>query len=213
MRSRRLWNKYLFHWVQWVGRISSYGPLDVQWSSGLALCLFSRKYHSAALILRDHDRGRWVSGRRWQRPRHERRHAAVHCWSTSKTLPLYGVTFHREDLLRRRRRNVGWSLSVYIMHVYVWHFLLSPALKLYRVIASFFGIRRTSKRFKSLTILASIGLLQVILYITRMWANAQRDGRPVEYRWRPLFNAAKFGWHSLVECRAVTLRRRETRWN
>jgi len=28
---------------------------------------------------------------------------------------------------------------------------------------------------------------------TRMWANAQRDGRPAEYRWRPLFNAAKFG--------------------
>jgi len=23
-----------------------------------------------------------------------------------------------------------------------------------------------------------------------IWANAQRDGRPVEYRWRPLFNAA-----------------------
>ena len=27
---------------------------------------------------------------------------------------------------------------------------------------------------------------------TRMWANTQRDGRPAEYRWRPLFNAAKF---------------------
>jgi len=26
--------------------------------------------------------------------------------------------------------------------------------------------------------------------LTRMWANAQRDGRPAEYRWRPLFNAA-----------------------
>jgi len=26
-----------------------------------------------------------------------------------------------------------------------------------------------------------------------MWAPAQRDGRPAEYRWRPLFNAAKFG--------------------
>jgi len=26
-----------------------------------------------------------------------------------------------------------------------------------------------------------------------MWANAQRDGRPAEYRQRPLFNAAKFG--------------------
>ena len=28
-------------------------------------------------------------------------------------------------------------------------------------------------------------------HTTRMWANAQRDGRPDEYRWRPLFNAAK----------------------
>jgi len=26
-----------------------------------------------------------------------------------------------------------------------------------------------------------------------MWTNAQPDGRPAEYRWRPLFNAAKFG--------------------
>ena len=23
-----------------------------------------------------------------------------------------------------------------------------------------------------------------------MWTNAQRDGRPAEYRWRPLLNAA-----------------------
>jgi len=29
--------------------------------------------------------------------------------------------------------------------------------------------------------------------LTRMWANAQRDGRPAEHRWRPLLNAAKFG--------------------
>jgi len=28
---------------------------------------------------------------------------------------------------------------------------------------------------------------------TKMWANAQRDGHPAEYMWRPLFNAAKFG--------------------
>jgi len=28
---------------------------------------------------------------------------------------------------------------------------------------------------------------------TRMWANAQLDGRPADYRWRPLFSAAKFG--------------------
>jgi len=44
-----------------------------------------------------------------------------------------------------------------------------------------------------------------------MRANAQRDGRTAEYRWRPLFNAAKFGWRALLEHRAVTLPRRETR--
>jgi len=26
-----------------------------------------------------------------------------------------------------------------------------------------------------------------------MWANAQRDGRPAEHKWHPLFNAAKLG--------------------
>jgi len=46
-----------------------------------------------------------------------------------------------------------------------------------------------------------------------MWANAQRDGRPAEYRWRPLSNATKFGWRPLLECHAVTLSRRKTRWN
>jgi len=28
---------------------------------------------------------------------------------------------------------------------------------------------------------------------TRMWTDAQRDGRPAEYRWRPVFTATKFG--------------------
>jgi len=56
-------------------------------------------------------------------------------------------------------------------------------------------------------------LLLAGLFKTRMWANAQRDGHPAEYRWRPLLNAAKFGWRPLPECHAVTLSRRETRWN
>jgi len=46
-----------------------------------------------------------------------------------------------------------------------------------------------------------------------MWASVQRDGRPAEYRWRPLFNAAKFRWRPILECRAVTLQGRETSWN
>jgi len=32
-----------------------------------------------------------------------------------------------------------------------------------------------------------------------MWANAQRDGHPAKYRWRPLFNAAKFDTHPLLD--------------
>ena len=31
-------------------------------------------------------------------------------------------------------------------------------------------------------------VLRSKLSATRMWANAQRDGRPAEYRWRPLLN-------------------------
>ena len=36
-------------------------------------------------------------------------------------------------------------------------------------------------------------LLRENLSQLEMWANAQRDGRPAEHTWRPLFNAAKFG--------------------
>ena len=46
-----------------------------------------------------------------------------------------------------------------------------------------------------------------------MWANAQHDGRPAEYRWRTLFNTAKFGCCLLLLCRAVALPRRKTCWN
>jgi len=40
-----------------------------------------------------------------------------------------------------------------------------------------------------------------------MRANAQRDGHPTKYRWRPLSNAAKFGWCPVLECRAVETRK------
>ena len=38
-----------------------------------------------------------------------------------------------------------------------------------------------------------------------MWADAQRDGCPAEYKWRPVLNAAKFGSRLLLDCRAVML--------
>ena len=48
-------------------------------------------------------------------------------------------------------------------------------------------------------ILAGLFNLYGTLNVTRMWANAQRDGRPAEYKWHPLFNAAKFGLHPLPD--------------
>ena len=37
------------------------------------------------------------------------------------------------------------------------------------------------------------GGVRSVICTTRMWADARRDGRPAEYRCRPLLNAAKFG--------------------
>jgi len=42
-------------------------------------------------------------------------------------------------------------------------------------------------------VVKNFGSILFGLISTRMWANAQRDSRPAEYRWRPLFNAAKCG--------------------
>jgi len=41
--------------------------------------------------------------------------------------------------------------------------------------------------------LTDVGKSAFKQYKLEMWANAQRDGRPAEYRWRPMFNAANFG--------------------
>jgi len=47
---------------------------------------------------------------------------------------------------------------------------------------------------------------------TRMWANAQRDGALPNIG-GTLCSTPQFGWRPLLECHAVTLPRRKTRWN
>ena len=70
-------------------------------------------------------------------------------------------------------------------------------------------VYRFQKRALLLTELTDVSIDAVVTLAkqkqTRMWANAQRDGRPSEYRWRPVLNAAKFGSRPLLDCRAVTL--------
>ena len=67
----------------------------------------------------------------------------------------------------------------------------------------------TSRLFKQLIVMA-VSKTEKQALTLEMWASAQCDGRPAEYRWRPLFNAAKFGSRPLLECRAVSLPRSES---
>ena len=70
--------------------------------------------------------------------------------------------------------------------------------------------RSTKSKFKRIKLAFRNGTtFSPIIQAT--WASAQRDGRPTKYRWRPLINAAMFRWRLVLECRAVTLPRRETR--
>ena len=54
---------------------------------------------------------------------------------------------------------------------------------------TFFG----EKNFRWLIYRLIVNIIEL-----EMWANAQRDGRPAEHRWRPRFTATKFGWRSLL---------------
>ena len=70
---------------------------------------------------------------------------------------------------------------------------------------------RTAAAENSTGISPALGGHRRKVKVTRMWVNAQRDGRPAYYRWRPLFNAAVWLTPTILACRAVTLPRRETR--
>jgi len=53
---------------------------------------------------------------------------------------------------------------------------------------------------------------QAVSLQTRMWSNAQRDGRPAEQE-APSVQRRKVWLTPTTRCRAITLPRRETRWN
>ena len=49
------------------------------------------------------------------------------------------------------------------------------------------------------TLKTAIHLHKTVTYVKlECGPNAQCDGRPAKYRWRPLFNSAKFGWRPLL---------------
>ena len=52
---------------------------------------------------------------------------------------------------------------------------------------------KCSSKIDKLTFLYKIVSTGTLPTQLEMWANAQRDGRPAEHRWRPLLNAAKLG--------------------
>jgi len=107
------------------------------------------------------------------------------------------------------------NLDTSMENIYHYSWETIPAFVSKRLTEQKHGLCKscTNRCWKVLGLWCSDGYWLGVLVRTRMWANAQRDGRPAEHRWRPLFNATKFGWRSLLDCRAVTLPRLETRWN
>ena len=81
----------------------------------------------------------------------------------------------------------GHKDAIFLPNAYLWtHYSLPEYTILFWELSSFLKMR-----------------VRLRQDLTRMWANAQRDGRPAEHGWRPLFNAAKFGSRSLLDCCAV----------
>jgi len=95
-----------------------------------------------------------------------------------------GHLFHGVGKFYEKQLKVS-SLSASIRHAYRHLFISKKSLH-----------QHISKLWQ--TMLANNAMVLYLIYWTRMWANAQRDGRPDEYRWRPLFNAAKFGSRPLL---------------
>ena len=72
--------------------------------------------------------------------------------------------------------------------------------------------KQTDRQLRELLLLPTMMITSDQSNLTlEMSANAQRDGRPAEYRWRSLLNAAEFGSRPILYCRAVTLPRSEIR--
>jgi len=84
----------------------------------------------------------------------------------------------------------------------LWHFVMLPVGDNLRKLnmgtqLQTFAYPTVSKSFLSNAFMAKSSAQTLIIKSvqtdkTRMWTNAQRDGRPAEYRWRPLLNTAKF---------------------
>ena len=146
------------------------------------------------------------------------RHRDIHCnrWHVSQWAARCWTEERQDLVVDGKRGDLHWHWYNVDSRVDEWRLKLRLKVdKLLPATTTFTAQKNTST--------TDYQLIQYIMSITcggsykirtnRMWVNAHCDGRPAKYRWRPLFNAAKFGWCPLPECHAVMLPRRETRWN
>ena len=107
--------------------------------------------------------------------------------------------------IRTAPNHISWLICAASTHKILAHFycatlytvtlLVHPCLTLitlYRVSTNTSATNITWA-WPSSSILYPLAAFSTNHNLLEMWANAQRDGRPVEYKWHPLFNAAKFG--------------------
>jgi len=139
--------------------------------------------------------------------------AQLHANNICFHLPCYLIAFSALTLLVRSQKSIR-PVKNWVMRC--WCGYLSGA-RCTTHDFTYGPANVTATTFQTFIKIQKIGLTFIVpagkRTWTRMWANAQRDGCPAEYRWSPLFNATKFGWCPLLEYRAVTLPRCETCWN
>jgi len=90
-------------------------------------------------------------------------------------------------------------MGLRIAYGYGWQDLAGYCLAVPGISSEFFSLQRTKNVFGPHSVdafcILNIDMKKLALKIQLIGnvASAQRDGRPAEYTWRPLFNAAKFG--------------------
>jgi len=93
----------------------------------------------------------------------------------------HGVGFRVQTLVKWRRPRYTWNAAIWTRQCLL---IARSRCGLYFL---------ASGRSSSTAAVPRVEERERISQQLEMWANAQPDGRPAEYRWRPLFNAAKFG--------------------
>jgi len=99
---------------------------------------------------------------------------------------------------------IKWPVKLYVLFTFLTFFSKSKNMTFYVFLSCctrFLEHWSRKAQCRAMIVLGGDGVgnalricaSQSTVDATRMWANAQPDGRPAKHRWRPLLNAPKSG--------------------